>query len=266
MNMSRLLKGSAENLSDKRVMEFIDIGSKDDFAGLEEWMTIDQDKHTEENCFVQINWQGLTLAEKLNNEQISSIVRALIAVDMKGLERTGSTTGVHRYLQVLHSRGEWIRASKLREFAFDNAKNGYISLRSGAFGKEAKSYAEYCRLRSEFNVSQEKSHKELLARKREASLARLELQRFRQNERSTKRNAILVQMASFSPIEKLSAIVLDNEHLPYFYPVNLVAFSDKNWLSFPTETTTKLLEKLRHPPRGPWRSLAKRLHKLMNPA
>lgn len=263
--MNRLLKGSADNLPDRRVMQFIEIGSKNDFTGLEEWIAVDQDKPYGERSFTQINGQVSTLAEKLNNDQISSIVRALIAVDMKCLESTGSTTGVHRYLEVLRSRGKWDQALELREFAFDNAKNGYISLRAGAFGKEAKSYAEYYRLWNEFNVSQEKSRKELLARKRESSLARIESQRLRQSERSAKRNAILLQITSFSPIEKLCAIVLDDEHLPYFYPINLVAFSDEEWSSFPTETA-KLLEKLRYPPRGPWRSLARRLYKLVNPA
>jgi hypothetical protein len=184
---------------------------------------------------------------------------------MKGLRRTGSTTGVYLYLEVLRSRGEWNCALKLREFAFDNAKNGYISQRSGTFGKDAKSYAEYCRLENEFNVSQEKSRKELLARKREARLGRIEAQRLRQSERSTKRNATLLQMASLSPMGRLNAIVLDHEHSPYYYPINLLIFSDQEWLGFSAETTTNLLKKLRYPPRGSWRNLVKRLHKLLSP-
>lgn len=260
--MGHLLKGSAENLSDERVMEFIDIGSKDDFAGLEKWIAVDQCAKPSERCIVQIEWQVKDIEERLSNEQISSIVRALVAADMKGLYCTGSTTSVHKYLQVLRSRG-WPETDELEEWVFANAKNGYISF-PPVLGVKPKSSREYYQLMAEKIASHQQAQKEVRDRRVEAGLARFESQRLTQRERSIKRNETLLQMAELPPLERLKAISLDVEHAPYYYPISLLAFSEQEWLSFPIEIKMLLTRKLQHPPRGEWRNLVNHLNELTN--
>lgn len=66
-------------------------------------------------------------------------------------------------------------------------------------------------------------------------------------------------LESLSPLEKVEIVVADFKHQPYYYPTSFVDIGAENLRQLSPETRRILMERLRYPPRGPWKSTVKRV-------
>lgn len=196
--------------------------------------------------------------------EIVKLVKVLVRVENLSAHRLNSTSQVYRYLEELDHRDAAL-GEELRAWAFHTAGNPYVP-----FGTQnphryrARSLKEYYALRAARAAKVEREERE---RGERAKLARRERaaghrQRMRaQRGQSQRRRALLRQLQELKQTGCLEVVAADTQHPPYFYPDAWAVTDRAQIAALNPQLRERLRERLKYPPRGPWRIMARLLRR-----